>query len=115
MFLWKLLRHKFLVVLWVFVATLPGLGLTWAKEHKPEFIPSWLMGVLTFVYLFYLAGSFYVCIGTAAHIDADPAISFWLALRRSYVDLKMMLRFVPIIGPLFEPDEDKRHYDQEDE
>ena len=45
----------------------------------------------------------------------DEAISFWTALKRSYGDFRLLLRLVPIIGPLFESDEDKTHFDPDDE
>ncbi len=115
MYLWKFLRNKFLMVMWLCCAALPAAGLNWMREHHPELVPSLLMWLFAPAYLFYCAGSFYICFTTIRHLDEDPIISFWAALKRSYADFRLLLRFVPIIGSLFEPDEDKTHYDPEDE
>ncbi len=115
MYLWKLLRYKFLMVMWLCGAGLPAAGLGWIKEHHPELVPPLLMWVIIPVYLFYCAASFYLCATTSRHLDEDEAISFWTALKRSYGDFRLLLRFVPIIGPLLESDEDKTHYDPDDE
>ena len=42
-------------------------------------------------------------------------MSFVVAVKLSYGDFRLLLRFVPVIGPLFEPDEDKTRYDPEEE
>lgn len=115
MYLWKLLRYKFLMVIWLCGVGLPAIGLGWLKEHHPELVPPLLMWVITPAFLFYCAGSFYICLATSRHMDDDTAISLWAAVKLSYGDFRLLLRFVPVIGPLFEPDEDKTHYDPQDE
>lgn len=74
-----------------------------------------LMRVIIPAFLFYCAATFYVCLAFTRHIDEDPGMSSWTALKQSYTDFRLLLVFVPIIGSLFEPDEDKTHYDPRDE
>src|SRR5436305_1076761 len=115
MYLWKLLRYKFLTAMWLCGAGVPAVGLHWTKERYPELFPPLLMCVVIPAYLFYCAGSLYICVTTCRHLDEDLAISFWAALKRSYGDFRLLLMFIPIIGQLFESDEDKTHYDPDEE
>jgi hypothetical protein len=115
MFLWKLLRYKFLMVVWLCVIGLPAAGLIWVKEHHPELVPSVLMWFIIPGFLFCSAGSFFICLATSRHMDDDLTMSLWAAVKLSYGDFRALLSFVPVIGRLFEPDEDKAHYDPEDD
>jgi len=115
MFLWKFLRHKFLMFVWIWAALLPGLGLSWVSDHHPRLFPSWLTWVIIPLYLLYCACSYYVFATTSRYLDEDLALSFWTALKRSFGALRVMLAFVPVIGLLFQPDEDKTRYDPDDD
>jgi hypothetical protein len=113
MWLWRHWRRYFLFMIWVGCLTPLAAGLKWLGEH-PELVPSLLVSVIGFAFLFFCAGSFYVLMDTGFHLDEDLTLSFWEALKRSYRDFKNLLSFVPIIGPLFEPDEDRTHHDRDD-
>jgi hypothetical protein len=111
MYLWKILRSKFLKLTWLCVALLPASGAGWLRERQ---LPSLLMWVVVAAYLLYCGSTFYVCIRTIRHLDEDPAISIWAALRRSCGSLWLLLGFVPVVGSFFEPDEDKTRYDPDE-
>ena len=115
MFLWNYIRSKFLVAAWIFVVCAPAFVFHWVKENHPELIPPALMWVLVPAFLFYLGSSFYFYVGITRHMDEDPAITLWAALGLTFVEFRLLLRFIPIIGQLVEPDEDKTHYVPDDD
>jgi len=108
------LRNKLLTMVWLGIAVLPAFGLCWVKEEYPN-IPSALMTMLIIGYLCYCVCALYLYVAVIHHLDHDPTLSFWGALKRGMASLRLLLRFVPVIGSLFEPDEDKTHYDPDDE
>jgi hypothetical protein len=73
------------------------------------------MWIIVPAYLFVVASSFYLLLASIRHLDEDPLISFWEALKRGYGGLRILLQFIPVIGSLFQPDEDKTRYDPDDE
>ena len=71
---------------------------------------SWLsfpLGIL------WLMGGAWLAMSTARHIFDDNQL-FLTALRFTLSDLRLKLAFVPVIGGLFTPDEDKTHKDDDD-
>lgn len=115
MCLWQWLRSKFLFLVWLGLAILPPLGLRWVKENYSEPLPSLVMTILIIGYIVYCAVTFYILISAIHYLNEDPAVSFLGAVKRGIGSLKMLLRFIPVIGSLFEPDEDKTHPDPDDE
>ena len=113
--LWQRLRDKILLLVWFGVAALPMLGLVWVKEKYSEHVSSPLMTMLIIGYLVYCAVTFYILSSTIHYLNEDPAVSFFGAVKRGIGSLRLLLRFIPVIGSLFEPDEDKTHYDPDDE
>jgi len=115
MYFWKYIRNKFLGVIWLLMVALPAMGLVWIKENHPDVLPSVVMWVIIPGYLFYVASTFYLLNASIHHMDEDPLISFREAVKLSFDDFRLLMRFVPVIGSLFEPDEDKTHYDPDDD
>jgi predicted acyltransferase len=110
MFLWKGIRNKFLVLVWFGAVALPALGMIWNREHLPI-----LMWLIVPAFILYCAGSIYMCVGIARQMDEDASLSPWEATKRSYGSPRLLLSFLPIIEALFEPDEDKTHYDPDED
>ena len=115
MHLWQWFRNKFLLVAWLGIVAAPGIGLRWLDEKHPEFVPSPIMAMLVIAYLLYCVAAFYLLMSTIHHLDEDPAVTFFGAVRRGIGSLRQLILWIPIFGALFEPDEDKTHYDPDDE
>jgi hypothetical protein len=103
----------FLLIAWLAVTSPPILWLVWLRESHEEYIRmlSWLsvpLGIL------WLIGGGWLTMTTARYMF-DENQSFLLAVRYTLSDLRLKLAFIPIIGGLFMPDEDKTHNEDDDD
>jgi hypothetical protein len=103
---------QFLLFGWLAVTSPPILWLLWLHDSHDEYARklSWLALP---VGLLWLAGGVWLAMTTAHHMFDDNRL-FLAAVRYTLSDLRLKLAFVPIIGGLFMPDEDKTHNDDDD-
>ena len=103
---------KVLFVAWCFVILAPLALVNWLlKGHeKLESAAIWVLGPL------YIAGGVtaWWLGGTMANYMTEENLMFLDSVKRSLLDLKLKLAFVPIIGAFLTPDEDKTKPDDED-
>ena len=112
----KLLVHKlvspFLLLGWLAVTSPPILWMIWLRRSHEEYagVVSWFGIPLLLVWL---AGGVWLAATTGRHMFEDNQL-FLVAVRYTLSDLRLKLAFVPVIGGLFMPDEDKTRNDEDD-
>jgi hypothetical protein len=109
----KYFLSKVLFVAWFLITLSPALLLAWLQHYREE-KESWLAGVAALWALACLVGSWWLGETTARYIVEENQM-FLDAVKRTLYDLRLRLAFIPIIGLWFTPDEDKTHYDEDDD
>lgn len=102
---------KLLFIPWFLLIAAPLFFIGWwLKDHEEASrILTWVIGPL--VVLALLASGW---LGhTTAHYLVDETESFYGAIKRTIYDARFHLEFLPGIGVLFAPDEDKAHPDDD--
>jgi hypothetical protein len=112
--LWQWMRSRFLFLVWLGIVAAPGIGLRWLDEKHPEFVPSPIKAILVIGYGLYCIATFYLLMSTVHYLNEDMTTTFFGAVRRGIESLRQLIRWIPIIGALFEPDEDETRYDPDD-
>jgi len=101
----------FLLFGWLAATSPPLLCLVWLRHSHEEYarMLSWLGVPLG---LIWLAGGVWLAMTTARYMFDDKLL-FLTAVKFTLSDLRLKLAFVPLIGGLFMPDEDKTHNDED--
>ncbi len=109
----KWFLHKILFLAWLLVTASPALLLVWFHDAHKDKIPNvtWLTapwGLVAFIVSWWVGK-------TTAHYIVDENKSPLDATKWALCEIRFKLVFLPLIGPLFEPDEDKTRNDDIDD
>jgi hypothetical protein len=109
----KYIAAKLLFVAWFLTTTSPVLLLMIALRGHEDRLRS--LAWITLPWLGFSLVASWVLAHSTAHYILDENHMFLEAVKRSWLDLRLKLAFVPLVGHLFTPDEDKTHHDHDDD
>ena len=103
---------QLLFFVWLAATSPPLLFLIWLRHSYEEYttLVSWLALPVA---LAWLLGSWWLAATTARYVFEEKQL-FSTAVKYTLSDLRLKLAFLPVVGHLFAPDEDKTHNDGDD-